>query len=308
VPFGYTGHMSISVGAKVVKHPSILALLDNYAGERNAEALMRRLARERVAFAKSHGWSGPPFCPRILASFSGIRCKEVSHDIGCDGRILEYPNKQVWIEYRAGRMPERQRFTMFHELAHTLFPDFCAFERRHQDGKKKSDPEKAFEHLCDVGASEMLFPHEEFTADLAGLTWMGIECIHHLRERYKASIDATVHRLVQLVPDLACAALFLTDQKGTSTGRGPLWVKYCVRHPSFKGYFQAGIPVPSYSVAVDCYHRQLPTTRAVKEVWYPYGKPRTWLVQAARLPAFPENPDYAKVVVLLFPSSYNGPG
>jgi hypothetical protein len=299
--------MSAPVGSKVVKHPSIQALLDAYPGERNAEALIRRLARDRVAFAKSHGWSGPPFCPKILASFSGIRCKEVSHEIGCDGRIFQHPSDQVWIEYRSGRLPERQRFTIFHELAHTLFPDFCAFERRHQEVKKQPDPEKAFEHLCDVGASEMLFPHEEFAADLAGLTGMGIESIHHLRERYKASIDATVHRLVEVVPDLSCAAVFLTDQRGTFNGRGPLWVKYCVRHSSFKGYIRAGTPVPSYSVALECYRQQLPTTHAVKEVWYPYGKPRTWLVQAACLPSFPENPGYAKVVAMLFPSSYKRP-
>jgi hypothetical protein len=38
-------------------------------------------------------------------------------------------------------------------------------------------------------------------------------------------------------------------------------------------------------------------------LWFK-GAPRSWLVQAAKLPTVKEDPNYPKVVALLFPSGY----
>src|SRR2546423_1202620 len=118
-------------GSRPDKHPSVSALLAAYPGETNAKELIRRLARAKVAYAKAFGWKGPPFCPKVFASVFGIRCRPVQHDIGSEGRILPYPDGKPWIEYRGDRMEERQRFTILHEFAHTLFPDFCEFMPHH---------------------------------------------------------------------------------------------------------------------------------------------------------------------------------
>src|SRR6185437_15156974 len=105
------------------------------------------------AYAKALGWNGPAFCPKVFAGIFGIRCKEVNYEIGGEGRILPYADRKLWIEYRSQRLPERQRFTIFHEFAHTLFPDFCKFLPHHYSGGKAKDPEKEFENLCDIAAS-----------------------------------------------------------------------------------------------------------------------------------------------------------
>jgi Zn-dependent peptidase ImmA (M78 family) len=287
------------------RHESVKALLAAHLGETNPKKIIRRLAREKIAYAKACGWSGPPFCPKQLASIFGIRCKEVQHDIRGDGRILQYPTGKIWIEYHTNRIPERQRFTIFHEFAHTLFPDYCQFlPHHHNEVAALSDDEKEFETLCDVAAAEMLLPVDEFKMDLNSFDLLGFEAIHDLRKRYVASIDATTYRLIELTDSVPCAAIFLVDRKGTHAGRGPLWVKNCSKNSQFKYYFRPGTSPPPNSVIVHCYRNGVQTTDPVKETWWINGQPRTWLVQATKLPEMPHLPEYPKIVTLIFPSSY----
>jgi hypothetical protein len=240
-----------------------------------------------------------------LASLFGIKCKEVDHEIDGEGRILLCRTKKLQIEYRKGRLPERQRFTIFHEFAHTLFPDYCEFLPQHQSSQKNPpNPINKFEHLCDVGASEMLMPLDDFTDDFQKLKWLGFESVHKLRERYQASIDATIYRLVDLVTSVGFTAVFFTDQRGTNHGYGPLWVKYSSRNGLFKSFIPAGVTPPSNSVVTQCYRNNLETTVPVKETWWIKGAPRSWLVQAAKLPTVLEDVNYPKVVALFFPSGY----
>ena len=291
--------------ASAIVHKSIEALLAAYPNEGGAESIIRRLAREKVAYAKSRGWAGPPYCPKELVSLFGIKCKEVDHEIDGEGRILLCRTKKLQIEYRKDRLPERQRFTIFHEFAHTLFPDYCEFIPQHQSSQKNPpSPLKKFEHLCDVGASEMLMPLDDFTADFQKQKRLNVESVHMLRERYRASIDATIYRLLDLVTSVGFAAVFLTDQRGTNQGYGSLWVKHTSRNGLFKSYIPAGVTPPANSVATQCYRNDLETTAAVKETWWIKGAPRSWLVQAAKLPTVKEDPNYPKVVALLFPSGY----
>lgn len=303
MPTSAEGH-----GAPPTRHVSVQALLKAHPGETDPKALIRRLAQQKIASAKAHGWAGPPFCPRIFASLFGIRCKGVLCDIGGEGRILPHPNGHAIIEYRQDRLLERQRFTIFHEFAHTLFPDFCSYQRavHHAALRKLSDPEKEFENLCDIAAAEMLLPKEDFCRDLTELRPLGFMAVNHLRQRYIASVDATTHRLVELTDTDPIAAVFLTDQRGKHSGEGPLWVKYSCRNPLFKGFIQPGITPPQNSVVYSKFQEVMAFTAPIRETWSINGSPRSWLVQALKLPDIPENPDYPKVVALLFSAGYGG--
>jgi Zn-dependent peptidase ImmA (M78 family) len=288
------------------RHESVEALLAAHPGETDPKKIIRRLAREKISYAKSHGWGGPPFCPKELTSIFGIRCKEVHHDIRGDGRILRYPTGKIWIEYHSNRMPERQRFTIFHEFAHTLFPDYCEFLPQHQNADKGApSSEKEFENLCDVGAAEMLLPAEDFSADLKTVERLGFEIVHNLRKKYIASIDATTYRLIELANEVPCAAVFFIDQNDGQRGKGPLWVRNCSKNPLFNFYIRPGVSPPPNSVVVHCYKNGIETTPPIKETWWINNRPRTWLVQAAKLPNMPHFPEYPKVAALLFPSSYS---
>src|ERR1700689_471877 len=90
-------------GVSAIVHKSIEALLAAYPNEGNAENIIRCLAREKFAYAKSRCWTGPPYCPKELASLFGIKCKEVDHEIDGEGRILLCPTKKLRIEYCKGR-------------------------------------------------------------------------------------------------------------------------------------------------------------------------------------------------------------
>jgi len=242
-----------SSGKSPGRHESVVKLLNTFPKESDPKAIIRRLARERIATARKLGWKGPSFCPKMLASLFDIRCKEVDSEIGGEGRILPYPDGKLWIEYRKGPIPERIRFTIFHEFAHTLFPDFCDLLPHHQAASSATkDPEKEFENLCDVAASEMLLPLEEVKDDLAQLKHVSFEELTRLSRRYEASIDATTHRFAELVEGVPVVAVFLTDQKDENCGRGPLWVKYCCRNAEFKGYIPKGNTPPATSVALHC--------------------------------------------------------
>jgi hypothetical protein len=225
------------------------------------------------------------------------------HDIGSEGRILPLQDRTLLIEFRSDRIPERKRFTIFHEFAHTLFPDFYEFLPHHYgQSKAPKDPERGFENLCDIAASEMLLPLENVQEDLVQCKTLCFEEFAKLSRRYVASIDATAMRLTELVDGLPCSTVFLTDQKGNNSGRGPLWVKYFCRNSLFKAFIPIGASPPPGSVAYDCYGGTQNISALVRETWCLNGSARSWSVQAIKLPEFPESPDYAKVAVLLLPS------
>ncbi len=283
-------------GQKIVRparHASVLALLKAHPNERWPKKIIRKLAVDRLADARKKGWGkeGPPFCPKMLSSLYGMRCREVSHDIGGEGRILPDPNRinRAMIEYLAGRMEERQRFTIYHEFAHTLFPDYCVLKTYHQATPAEKDPEKEFETLCDVAAAEFIMPEDLFVADLAGKRVNG-DVIMALKKRYHASVDASVRRVVELTSTVACGAVFL-KAPGRGTGRE---VSYSLKNDQFAGYIRSGSRI-GWSGTL---------TTPKKTTLFIDGRPRSYLVESLNLPPVPDNPSYPTNVLLLLPSSY----
>lgn len=288
------------------RHPSVQALLSHF-NEKLPKPLIRRLAQEKVSQAKKMGWSGPAFCPLKLCSFFGIRCFEVQHNIDGDGRILLGANGRPRIEFATGRMKERQVFTIFHEFAHTLFPDYCEFLPLNHNGNHIDPEEKEFEGLCDVAAAEMLFPVEEFTADLKSLSRLHFPELLRIQERYRGSLDATCYRMADLASSVPLTFAFMTDQRGQFSGTGPLWVRHSSGNKLFKGYITPGVRPPKDSVAKTCYFEEMQSVGPSKETWWLNGSPRSFMAEAVRLPKV-NNPDYPKIVVILLPLSYKGGG
>jgi hypothetical protein len=85
-------------------------------------------ARTMVLEAIQSGWSGPPFDPIQLADLLKIdvRPKE-ERDDAC---LLPLSSGKFRIEFNPNRPKARIRYSIAHELAHTLFPD-CDAEIRH---------------------------------------------------------------------------------------------------------------------------------------------------------------------------------
>lgn len=262
-------------------------------GKEKADDVMRRKCRAMVKKAKAYGWSGPPFDPKLLAGIFHIKVEETEEDFEGEGRIFPRAGRLV-IQYRKGGIDERVRFTICHELAHTCFPD-CYDVVRHQDGPADADEEahKRFENLCDVGAAELLLPHDEFVGDMKQVS-LDLGSAIDLAARYVASLEATLRRFLDLSMDGCCAAAFIGDDPV-----GRTQVSYCVKAGGFNGYVPKGTPVPQNSIARFAPSNGRSGLTLSRETWWIRGKPRSYYVEAHQLPRVLVNPKYPKAVALL---------
>ena len=256
------------------RHESVLALLKEAEAEDDALSVIRRKSRELIAKHEAL-WKGPPFCPTALADLEGIYVEEVDIDIKSDGRIFPR-GSDVVIQFVSGQTHERQRFTIAHELAHTLFPDCYKRERR------RSKAEKAFlefENLCNAGASEFLFPRDSFLSDLGG-KFPDAEEIAKLAGLYEASFDATARRLVDLTQQPACA-VFSKYVEPTGSKKPRMDVCYSVPNEKFPVRVYPNFRINSNLGAVEAHQKQSPVTKTIKK-WRVGDK---WLsVRACSLP------------------------
>ena len=152
------------------------------------------LARRMVLDAIDDGWSGPPYDPALLAQLKGIALVP-NEDIPDARMIPAGGGARQTIEYNPHRPPARIRFSLAHELAHTLFPDHA--ERiRNRSAQSSDRDDREVELLCNMAAAEILMP----AVSESGLRPLPLTMDNMLRvrDRYKASTEAAMIRLVDL--------------------------------------------------------------------------------------------------------------
>lgn len=138
-----------------ITHPSVKLLMQDQ-GHLNPEYVIRKKARDLVFKGLNKGWSGPPYDPLKLAVLMNI---DVSpNEYIRDARIIP-TGKTFTIEFNPSKNEKRINFSIAHELTHTLFPD-CASQVRNR--LKTGQDDLDLEILCDIGASEILLPFNEF--------------------------------------------------------------------------------------------------------------------------------------------------
>jgi Zn-dependent peptidase ImmA (M78 family) len=138
-----------------------------------------------------------PVDVRMLASFRGIsRITPLDQsEAGC----IYCADQQLIVQIRGSDSPERQRFTICHEILHTFFPGFREERRSRTDRLVGSyDRSQLEEYLCDIGAAELLLPRQSFLAALP--VEPQIDDIIELAALFDASLEATAIRMVNLAP------------------------------------------------------------------------------------------------------------
>lgn len=185
-------------GRAFLRHPSIRALLEAEGGAEGPDEAVRRRARRLVDRALRLGWDGPPFDLDLLASVAGYRV--VYTDVlgedqdGCIDAVA----CRILVSSRLSL--SRQRFTLAHELAHTLLPDFGSVVRRHATSAGEQWSEQSpVEQICQVGAAELLMPLAAFQAASASAP-VSIDGIATLAHLFGASFEAAARRRVALAP------------------------------------------------------------------------------------------------------------
>lgn len=188
-------------------HKSVLSLLNSCGGD-CPETIIRDKAKELIASAKSVGWSGPPFNPLQLASMQGIKCREATGLFSAEAQLTPVAGRQLLLEFNPDRAESRRNYSICHEIVHTFFDDCYEMVHFRKTAGREFDPEYEVEHLCQVGAAELLMPEEDFIQDLANVEF-SLRSLSEIATRYGASREAALRRMVALGPS-PTAAVFLS--------------------------------------------------------------------------------------------------
>jgi hypothetical protein len=144
----------------------------------------------------------------MVASYQGIgavvRCP--LPNAGC--LVTDPDSGKLEIRLRASDHPRRQRFSGFHEIAHTFMPGYQLQIQWRCDPPLTDRSKANLESLCDAGASELLLPRRLLDPDLKGADF-GMQTLFDVSEAYDASLQAVGHRLVDLWPE---DAMFLVAE------------------------------------------------------------------------------------------------
>lgn len=133
----------------------------------------------------------PPVNVEMIASLCGIQRVEY-RSAGPAGMLV--CQDEAWVaSVLAADGRERQRFSICHEGGHTLQRDFKRGDLFH----RCLGPRTPVELLCDVAAAEFLLPRRFFVADLLAAGG-GLDAVEELAHAYIASLEATVHRVIDL--------------------------------------------------------------------------------------------------------------
>lgn len=125
------------------------------AGSDPIESMIQR-AKAEVQQAMQRGWKGPPFDPFELAKHMGIALSPRSDII--DARVLPVGAERFKVEYNPERPRGRMRFSVAHEIAHTLFPDCKETSRNRLQLADSTAENWQLELLCNIAAAEFLMP------------------------------------------------------------------------------------------------------------------------------------------------------
>lgn len=198
-----------------------------------------QLREELVALGVS---MTPPIDPLAIARALGIAVQQVDEpQAGYDGALLESAEGRftVLLNPRAGG-PARRRFTLAHEIVHTLVPADPAHLRL-RTPVRRHRPDAALERLIDRGAARLLMPPETFGDDLAaaGLTPDGLQ---ELARRYGVSREAAAVQAVVHWPRPAAVVFCDLARRPASDASTPL-LRELPRWRVSKGFAGESFPV-----------------------------------------------------------------
>lgn len=217
------------------------------AGHEDPIAAVMSKARQMVVKAMDEDWSGPPYEPARLAERLGMAVRQ-NEDVA-DARLVPGGGGgKATIEYNPNRPQTRIRFSIAHEIAHTLFPDHAEkIRNRSYDTALNTDQE--VETLCNMAAAEILMPVVAGSADNLGAIPLTMADIVHMRDKFGVSTEAMMIRLASITDHHAiifCAARN-SDARGSS-----YTVEYVLNSRSATPLLKPGTSLQGMGVLSEC--------------------------------------------------------
>ncbi len=204
---------TVRVGGRRYSDPDVVALVRATGGLIDPRSAVVTQARKLNQLFRS--FDSPNVTPlerlEILAScvdlelvsMSPEQCNEESRDAvlilngigtGKKGQIL----------YNPQRPPGRIAFSVGHEIGHTFFPATTGGARFREMCESESREANELERLCDLAASELLMPIDEFQQEVDVYT---MHSTRGLMQRFGSSFESTAFRLATAHPGVAAAGL-----------------------------------------------------------------------------------------------------
>jgi len=187
-------------------NPSVLT----FAGKSDPINFITGKAREVVLKAIQAGWQGPPFDPLKLADV--LEISTIPREDVLDARILSTSSQRPQIEFNPNQPRGRMRFSIAHEIAHTLFPDCVENIRNRGLATEAREDNWQLELLCNIAAAEFIMPVGEEIDSRVPVT---IDNILKLQKQFDVSTEAVSIRLAKITiePCTIFAAARITDDE-----------------------------------------------------------------------------------------------
>ena len=255
-------------------HSSVLA----FAGKSEPVQHMMSSASSVTLDAMQSGWSGPPYDPFQLAEY--LHVTAVPSENVSDAQISQKPDGRFQIEFNPNRPRGRVRYSVAHELAHTLFPDCGEVIRRRLARHEQKGDEWQLEMLCNIGAAEFLMPVGGF-GDLKRQA-ADIDHLLQLRAQFDVSTEALLLRVIRLTEQPF--AVFAASRREQGSERGRYQIDYSVFSRSWPGKLVSGTTVPNTTILGEC--TAIGFTAKGQEQWPdPAGSVRVECVGVAPYPS-----------------------
>lgn len=273
-------------------HPSVRALAPT--GDPVAEIAER--ARTIVYKAIEAGWDGPPFDPFLLADYMEIPL--VAREDINDARTVPIAGSRVQIEYNPNRPRARVRFSVAHELAHTLFPDCRDRVRNRVSREHMQEGDWQLEMLCNIAAGEFLMPVGSFPELKEEV--LSLDNLLRIRDEYDVSSEAVLLRFSRITSQPS--VVFAASRREADESTGPYSIDYAIHATDWDSGLRSGTVLPDDSVVGEC--TAIGFTAKRGEAWPPAGE--TLHVECVGVSPYPTR-SYPRVVGIALPKTGKRP-
>ncbi|MHB8837785.1 MAG: ImmA/IrrE family metallo-endopeptidase [Gemmatimonadaceae bacterium] len=120
----------------------------------------------------------------------------------------------------AAKPRRRQRYSVAHEIGHTLFPDYEEELRRVGRLYRRNGDDTELERLCQAAAAEILMPLDSFVKSTKALSGRTIGGVFALSDLFDVSTEAVTRRVVETSDEPMVAVL--VRPRDASTGE---WIE-----------------------------------------------------------------------------------
>ncbi len=214
-------------------------LMEKYGSDSIDDAIacgVDELRRRVRAKGFCNRFASPPYDPSVVAALFGVPVRK-EESLRYEGQIARldpdpdlFRIERTTIQVRnEGRSPQRQRYTIAHEVGHLLLWEIVGQSRKAHLGRTGRESE--IERLCDMIAVELLAPAKEVRALLEKINFLAsankAHCIVKIARIFDVSLFLASLRVKEIrEPRLGCMLANLMNETvewSFGVEENPLW-------------------------------------------------------------------------------------